>query len=264
MRTALVVKSIAVLSVFLFVSATLASAIRETAQGQESVEVTAEACGIQGYENQTVCLTRTQYESLQQDLARLHYALGQTVTVQDAIPAYTKALETLAGYGLLPRSMSLEQALRLVVGDVPCKTLKSLDTGDRNYLALLAGRASPVNVQPTWPFLIICSILSLGQGYLVLIALVIAYYYLVEYGNQLPFSINSFICTPSDSNATGWLDTIGLLGLKKWEGTLHGSLFFPFTHKALIVGFRGIKLRMADADYFFLGRALAVGADVTR
>jgi hypothetical protein len=70
----------------------------------------------------------------------------------------------------------------------------------------------------------------------------------------------------------GWVNSIGLLGLKKWEGELIGNLpgsklyIDPYLFISIypaVWGFNGIKIWLNEdgSEKFYLGSALAVGLD---
>ena len=80
------------------------------------VEVTSQACGIPGYGNTTVKLTKQQYQNLEQYLVDFRAKLNQTTTKEEAIPIFKDAVVELNKYGLLPKGMSVEKAQNLVIG----------------------------------------------------------------------------------------------------------------------------------------------------
>jgi hypothetical protein len=80
------------------------------ASDNDFVEVTSQACGIKGYRDTTVKLTREQYQDLEQYLVEFRAQLNQTSTREEAIPIFKDAVLELDTYGLLPRGMSVENA----------------------------------------------------------------------------------------------------------------------------------------------------------
>ncbi len=81
------------------------------------VEVTTQACGIQGFGDTTVKLTRQQYQNLQQYLVDFKARLNQTTTREEAVPIFKEAVVEFNKYGLLPKGMSVEKAQKLVTAD---------------------------------------------------------------------------------------------------------------------------------------------------
>ncbi|MBE3122910.1 MAG: hypothetical protein IMZ58_12000 [Thermoplasmata archaeon] len=86
----------------------------KASQETEYVGVTVEACGINGFRNTTVRLTKQQYENLEAHLSDLRARLNQTRTREEAVPVFNEAIVELANYGLLPKKMSIQQAQELI------------------------------------------------------------------------------------------------------------------------------------------------------
>ena len=85
-------------------------------QENDLIEVTTQACGIQGYDDTTVKLTRKQYRDLEQYLVEFRARLNQTSTRDEAVPIFKDAVVELDRYGLLPKGMNVEGAQRFVIG----------------------------------------------------------------------------------------------------------------------------------------------------
>jgi len=104
--------------ILLFVGVTIAPTINfntvKASTDDDLVEVTTQACGINGYGNTTVKLTRQQYQNLEQYLVEFRARLNQTSTRDDAVPIFKDAVVELDKYGLLPKGMSVERAQKLV------------------------------------------------------------------------------------------------------------------------------------------------------
>jgi hypothetical protein len=144
---------IVVVLVFLSVGVTIAPSINfcvvKASNDNEIVEVTTQACGIKGFGNQTVKLTRQQYQNLEQYLVDFRARLNQTTTREDAVPIFNEAVVELNKYGLLPKGMSVEQAQRLVTGRYQkieqfLKPISNIDSNSEiiNCLCLVAAHMS--------------------------------------------------------------------------------------------------------------------------
>src|SRR4030042_1592503 len=111
-------KGLVVSVILLFIGVTIAPSINFTvvkaSQDDDLVEVTTQACGIKGFGNTTVKLTRQQYQNLEQYLVEFRARLNQTTTKEEAVPIFKEAVVELDKYGLLPEGMSVERAQRLV------------------------------------------------------------------------------------------------------------------------------------------------------
>jgi hypothetical protein len=116
-------KWLAIGIILLFVGVSIAPTINfntvKASQEDDLVEVTSQACGINGYKDITVKLTREQYQDLEQYLVEFKARLNQTTTREEAIPIFNDAVVELNKYGLLPRGMSVENAQKLIIGGSP-------------------------------------------------------------------------------------------------------------------------------------------------
>jgi len=106
-------KWLAIGIILLFVGVTLAPTINfntvKASTDEDLVEVTTQACGIKGYGNTTVKLTREQYQNLEQYLIEFRARSNKTTTREEAIPIFKEAVVELDKYGLLPNGMSVER-----------------------------------------------------------------------------------------------------------------------------------------------------------
>ena len=111
-------KLLAIGIIFLFIGVAVAPSINSTvvkaSDDNDLVEVTSQACGIQGFGNTTVKLTKQQYQNLEQYLVDFRARLNQTTTREEAVPIFKDAVVELNKYGLLPKGMSVEKAQQLV------------------------------------------------------------------------------------------------------------------------------------------------------
>ena len=107
--------------IFLFIGVAVAPSINtsvvKASNDNDLVEVTTQACGIQGFGNTTVKLTKQQYQNLQQYLVDFRGRLNKTTTREEAVPIFKEAVVELNKYGLLPKGMSVEQTEKFVIGD---------------------------------------------------------------------------------------------------------------------------------------------------
>ncbi|HVQ00646.1 MAG TPA: hypothetical protein VMT57_03945 [Candidatus Thermoplasmatota archaeon] len=106
--------------ILLFIGVAIApsvnSSVVKTSADNDLVEVTSQACGVQGFGNTMVKLTKQQYEDLEQYLVEFRARLNQTTSREEAVPIFKEAVVELNKYGLLPKGMSVEKAQKLVIG----------------------------------------------------------------------------------------------------------------------------------------------------
>jgi len=113
-RRQCVVVSIILLLIGVIVAPPINYGVVKASTDNDLVEVTSQACGIQGYGNTIVKLTREQNKELEQYLVEFQARLNQTTTREEAVPIFKEAVVELNKYGLLPKGMSVKRAQLLV------------------------------------------------------------------------------------------------------------------------------------------------------
>ncbi|MFA5101520.1 MAG: hypothetical protein WC525_00045 [Candidatus Thermoplasmatota archaeon] len=276
-------KCLAIGIILLFVGVTIAPAINfntaKASTDDDLVEVTTQPCGIKGYGDTTVKLTREQYQNLEQYLVEFRARLNQTSTREEAVPLFKDAVVELDKYGLLPRGMSVERAQRLVVGNgkstnIVNKIHNSEISVCHNFFCLITGEAEDCRVAKTVisAFRIIFEkfftsrieffLLYMGTFFLWIMknftpASMLNFLSLLTFGDEF-YNYPGYGAYPS----TGWIYTVGVNGIDTINGSLWGHIEFPvmaFYWKCYTgaFGFTGIKL-----GSFFLGAAVLVKVDV--
>jgi hypothetical protein len=279
--------------IFLFIGVAVAPSLNSAVvkTSDDLVEVTSQACGIQGFGNTTVKLTKEQYQSLEQYLVDFRARLNQTTTREEAVPLFKDAVVELNKYGLLPRGMSVEKAQKLVIGQEKENhrlhgTPSKINLTNYNFLCFVTGSVKTMGVwsqlgslidsKIALPFLLIL-LFSLYLYYKsgnklaylatiisgIIYASIIGVWWLFEaFINLIPISI--LFSVYFNKNATGWVDSVGLLGSKSWNGTLAGTMHDRNNFWWAMNGFTGLKIFTGlDKPDFLLGTALAVGIQKT-
>jgi len=104
--------------ILLFIGVAVAPSINFTvvkaSNDNDLVEVTTQACGIQGFGNTTVKLTREQADELNQLFETINSKLNNATSREESVRIYHNVIIELDRYGLLPRGMTVEQAQKLV------------------------------------------------------------------------------------------------------------------------------------------------------
>jgi hypothetical protein len=268
-------KWLAVGIILLFIGVAVApsinSAVVKASDDNDLVEVTSQACGIQGFANTTVKLTKEQYQNLEQYLVDFRARLNQTTNREEAVPIFKEAVVELNKYGLLPKGMSVEKAQKFVISeqkqDINHRK-KSNMTARTLLFNLIAGRAEGyfiglgllLALLPYGIFSFIESILQYVSGGIlltlivkILLLLFDAVLGLVTFFTQnFPFALLNygFLVMFQDF---GWIFSIGLFGIV--------SLNHPYA-EALIYGFTGIKIHLPDTSFFYLGSSLLLLLDI--
>ena len=282
--------------IFLFIGVAVAPSINFTvvkaSADNDLVEVSSQACGIQGFGNTTVKLTKQQYHDLEKYLVEFRARLNQTTTREQAVPLFKEAVVELNKFGLLPKGMSVEQTQKLVLGiyqnprcmklldTMQISTRKTYDDGD-NALCLIAGETTNTLFRegiPACLTLILEFFILLQYSSLLEILLLFGIGNVISFLN--PIQIMSVIGLGYWPNgyppqlkpvlASGWISTIGLKNMS-WSGTIFGAFkrnyFFDYLmfsklfyqYFVGVLGFSGIKIYLPDTkSYFYFGFALKI------
>jgi hypothetical protein len=272
-------KILAISIILLFIGVAIAPSINQSvvkaSDDNDLIEVTTQACGIQGYRNTTVKLTMEQYQNLEQYLVEFRARLNQTSTREEAVPIFKDAVVELDKYGLLPSGMSVEKVMRLVVHDSMKNTHKLQSINENtNFLSLVVGQLSPALFIPSaiFPLALVAVLIAVSGGLFGLIlyflfhndnfllwgfipAMIMEHIFgnIVRYMQFIPITLFSYsgpLWCPS-TQVTGWLYSLGTLGLKSWNGTFATVTLFGFT---------GLKLRIEDGyeETFFMGTSFLI------
>ena len=264
MKTIRMKKEIVVSIIFLFISVSVVPSINfntvKASTDDDLVEVTTQACGIQGYGNTTVKLTREQYQNLEEYLVEFRARLNQTSTRGEAVPIFKDAVVELYKYGLLG-SLSIEQAFHLVTffnGNTVDKSIKGTNNllEDRNVFCLISGETQntmfhgPI-LSTTLKVVDFLSPFGRFERIFSVILSTIAFYIfpliLLIDDNLFPVQLYSTIYLGADVRTTyggpnidvmnqyseiepakGTVWTSGALGTKQWNGSLIGLLRYPY------------------------------------
>jgi hypothetical protein len=212
------------------------------------IEVTSEACGIKGYGNQTVKLTKEHYQNLEQYLVEFRARLNHTSTREEAVPIFKEAVVELNKYGLLPRGTSVERAQRLVttgyhIENIPY-ILKKSNRGIVNICCLFAAETIDAFHLNIWTALGLIISLSYQQPSR-LVQLLIDI--LLFFGSMKPLHFDSEIHL---YNGVKYF-AIGLGGIDKGENNIGG-----------VIGYIGLKINLDLHRSFLLGFAYLVVLNV--
>jgi len=277
-------KCLAVGIILLFIGVAVApsinSSVVKSSNDNDLMEVTSQVCGIQGFRNTTVKLTKEQYQNLEQYLVDFRARLNQTTTREEAVPLFKDAVVELNKYGLLPKGMSVERVQKLILGgnqnllhlrplgERKNSFYSSSSTYENNncliagYTTFTASNGPIASIISYFLFNLNFPIFGL-IGFLsdlnpIQISSVIG---LCEIQRNPPYG---YITNP----AIGWIYTNGDNGIGKWNGSFYGAITDQFyviirgvfsIYLPGIVGFSGIKIGIPLAGpYFYLGKAREV------
>jgi hypothetical protein len=272
MKDTWVKKGLVVSVTLLFIGVAIAPSINfnivKASNDNDLVEVTSQACGIQGFGDTTVKLTKEQYQNLEQYLVEFRERLNQTSTREEAVPIFKEAVVELNKYGLLPRGMRVDQAQHLVtswyqglkmIQRIGAVFKKKTSDNFTNSFCLLSGFSNNTQI---FSLLLNCWVLLcdpikdfiLHLPFLDQMRCLLAWYFLalgiIAFDYLRPVMLWSTIYIMGGG---GFLLTLGLNGMKKLEGyqDVNGK----------ITGFTGIKILLnlkIPLEDFYIGSALKV------
>jgi hypothetical protein len=273
---------------FLFLGVAIAPSINvsvvKASSDNDLVEVTTQACGIQGFGNTTVKLTKQQYQNLERYLVDFRARLNQTTTREETVPIFKEAVVELNKYGLLPKGMNIKQAQRLVTGEyIPepiqriieellkrtslfndkNQSIFCLIHGEGTYPEMYIARDAFVVLEQAF-FNIWDDIAYFVINHLFLcFPLVLLFISFVMVHEFFVFNPARVLATISLQNVVGYVQSLGINGLRKWQGRLTGDIprsWWDDFGSPGIVGFTGIGISSdIPTPYmmtYFIGTAL--------
>jgi hypothetical protein len=254
------------------------------------VEVATQACGIKGYGDTTVKLTRQQYQNLKQYLVEFRVRLNQTTTREETVPLFNEAIVELNKYGLLPKGMSIAVGQKLVKGNFDemirrsfskesSNTNQRIIQNNTNMFCFLAGKTSGtifasisdlkrfITTVPL-PFLIatffsylyklhpshVTELLEMIAVDLADFVGILSFLKAIELFGVIAFGFNFFNLFAM--GASGWVTSIGLNGRVKWNDYFIGTILgeepiLPLWFYIGAVGFTGIKIYFINPPDFY-------------
>ena len=285
--------------IFLFICVAIAPSINfnivKATNDNDLVEVTTEACGINGFGNTTVKITREQYQYLQIYLVDFRARLNKTTTMEEAVPIFKEAVVELNKYGLLPKGMIVEKTQKLITrGYQYQKAIKVFEKlynknqgiSDGNFFCLVTGTTTNTQgLGPIFTFInihvLISELLLISQDiydsvwfWSWFFSFIRDFYFPLYLHGHLYFGFYAVhehggnVLAPSE----GWILSYGILGKKNWSGTFYGQIksfvgstnwFFDYTIFYLgVLGFTGLKIKLSNY-YFLLGSCLEANVNST-
>ncbi|RLF35641.1 MAG: hypothetical protein DRN08_02730 [Thermoplasmata archaeon] len=270
------------------------------------MELTCEIWDVDGIKKHTVKLSRKNVDQLEKIFDDIKTELERTEKPRESALIFRHVILLLDQYGLLPDDVSVEEAQRLVTrgyldgGTIKLfekKHVRGLIDENENMFCLIAGRTNKtyfeghgarffwklteftirlykwaVENNHTW-------LAKLLNQTILLVFLFYAYVGSTIF--TLIINPLSMIHTvglgfkqageePFVEPACGWIHTIGINGVKKWNGSFYGHLALPPINFLFndsfypgIVGFTGIKIvsNLTTLNYTYFGSAFHVKID---
>jgi len=246
---------------------------------EDYYDVDIEFCGLG--RKHTVKLTQQEADEVEQLFDDIEQRLSEVETIEEAEIIFKEAVVELDKYGLLG-GLNVRQAQRLVTGvyqnkkimniiDEHIENNQNIFNNQTNALCLIVGETNKTSLYP--PLINFIFHLAAEKGWLNLydhpfmwlMGWAFLFYVQVVHiilGHTITLGTNYSSLYP----ACGWVFTIGLRGIKYWDGAFYGQLStilpwerFGENHYIGIRGFTGIKVTDPEThEYFYLGTALRV------
>jgi len=263
--------------------------VSETSVDSELVEITTEVCGLDGGKH-TVSLSKEEAEEVEQLIDNIQNRLNGVETREEAVEIFNEAVVELDKYGLLG-GLSVKQAQRLITGgqkdssamklmEKIHRRFRGISNSNENMFCLIIGETDETYIEGRVA-------LFLGRLYLLAMFLgpfwflyLIIYAFFIEWSQKNPISlVNRINLGYVDDEfevgfvyyySNGWVTSIGMNGLKSYDGMLRGVLPLKGTsymsgmvtyreHYPAVAGFTGIKLFKSDTEEtLYIGFALWV------
>jgi hypothetical protein len=236
--------------IFLFIGVAVAPSINfnivKASNDNDLVEVTSQACGIKGFGNTTVKLTKQQYQDLEQYLVDFRARLNQTTTRDEAVPIFKEAVVELNKHGLLPKRMNVELTQRLVtigyrMQNVPKIVKKSLQISI-NYDCLFTAVFYDSGEYNIWVRIAEWFSQFVGGYYFSPGLLLLFIFFLIGYLKPLRFN--------NEIDVLGHVVSFFSIGL--------GGVKFGQYYIGKVLGFTGLKIILNNHDSFYLGYAVDI------
>jgi hypothetical protein len=274
-------KLIALSIIVLFLGVAFAPSIHANiSKESELVEITTEVCGLSGQKPQTVQLTQEDAEAVDRLFEEIKSKLDAVESRKEAVEIFNEAIIELDKYRLLG-GLSVERALRLITGRYQNPfTMKLLEKMIRrpleeneNLFCFIAGKSDFTTVENYrirfWVYLIrnidsnkfselLYSLFTIHILFLQVCPISLAS--IIGFGLHRHIPYDVYYHVP----ANGWLFSVGLNGIKKWNSSFWGSLplnsiydhnsqrWYPGT-----LWFNGINIINPErSTHFLLGSAL--------
>jgi len=242
----------------------------------ENHDVTIELCGLR--KEYTVKLTKQQLNEIDVVFESIKDDLNNVKTQEETIKIYSDAIAKLDRYGLL-NNCSIKQVQGHIFGNYLSfvnnhflnKLYENKQLSDKNTFCLICGHSTETSFLPAFSSLLIRLSFIFKSYYLAIASYMAAIfrYVIQDYFKQNPIALGSGIIFgayyshgPGLVPARGWIFSLGLFGVKRWNGEFYGQISELMAgndlHYIGATGFTGIKIWKDNSDYYYLGFANSI------
>jgi hypothetical protein len=213
-----------------------------------------------GFKNKnTIFVTNEKVKELDAFLKNLCFRLEKTESIEETINIYNKGLLKLNEFGII-QDKNLLLAQKLITTRYKKSWPQTLKLNDNeNKLCLVLGKTSNTIIDgiPFRFFALLADKTSFDLLLYLLVPIIIITDFIDDYR---PILLDAFIywgAANEGAKGEGWVWTIGINGIKSWNGTIKGQIQTYSTYYTGIVGFIGINIKIdtIERTNFFLGFA---------
>lgn len=251
-----IVIGISLLCIITSIISSLNINIVKATDDEHIAEVTLQVYGATGFRDMTVQLCKQPYQNLRHYLITLQARLNQTTTREEALALFKEAITKLDADGLLPKELTVNQALNVVSGErtrlitqhflkvkyTKYTTNPTISNSIVNLLCAFYAHTYLSFEDNLWAFL---AEFLLSYDFKIFSLLGSPIY---EYSQLKPFRFmnNIWVCGPGIGGTTYYYFTVGLLGLHIGSNDFRSAF-----------GFSGIKLILDDRmEAIYIGSTL--------
>ncbi|KYK32354.1 MAG: hypothetical protein AYK22_07480 [Thermoplasmatales archaeon SG8-52-3] len=251
-------KTLIFLIIILFIGLTIEPSLSaDNFTKNKSIKVTSELYGF-GTKNK-VDLSLKEIKELVILIEVLHNRLNFVESGEEAIEIFKLGIKELYKYGLFG-DMSIQKVQRLTIGRYQrlIDSHQSLDNNE-NKFCLTIGKTSKTIIDGI-PFRFFALVAEKTNSNLFLIFLVPIIMITDFIDDYRPILLDALIYwgAPNEGwGGNGWVWTLGINGIKSWNGSIIGGIKTMSTFYTGIVGFCGINIMINSSEEtnFFLGFA---------
>jgi hypothetical protein len=277
-------KILSIVVIALFLGMTIAPSINANVEKEsELVEITTDICGLKGGKN-TIKLTKEEADEVDRLFANIRQRLNESTSREEGEEIFKEAVVELDTYGLLG-GLSVKQAQRLVTGEQnDLRTIKPIEevyrkvrrttNSNEDMLCLIFGETNETYIEGQVALFVERFLGQFWVLYIIFRGIVIKWLEknpisLVNRIN-LGYVDDEFEVKAKYYYSHGWITSVGMSGLKSYDGILKGDLPLkgttymsgPITlreYYPAVASFTGLKLFKSDVEETkYIGFALWV------
>jgi hypothetical protein len=213
----------------------------------------------------SIFMTYEKIQELETFLKKLCLKLEKAESREETLNVYNNGLMELYKYGLIDKK-NIKLAQMLITSRYKKSWSQPLSIMDdnENKLCITIGKTSKTIIDGI-PFRFFANILDKTSSDLLLILIAPIFIITDLIDDYRPIFLDAYIYwgAANENWGQGWIWTLGINGIKSWNGKIIGRIWTVSTYFTGIVGFSGINIMINGSEdtNFFLGFARHVKID---